>query len=316
MRAALPASLAAGLFGLALGACEPLPSAVDAASVDADARGDASPDAAAAACDAAAGPLACEDLTPDPSCSERWVVGVRGRIVAAADAAPVEGGRPQLCVRVSPAGGLVCLKPPSSASDGSFTIVVPEAVRCMEQAAMRVLAPGQPFATTYCHVALGAESAVLELSEPFALHAVEPGAVPARGDLTMERPVVLAGGLTLELAPDAFADLADYDALASGRYAALPCDLSADVIAAWAFSPEVRLDGGAAITLDDSLGLAPDTEVELVIVGGLETTLIDGTPVPEAELGVIGTGRVSADGTRIETSARLPYLSWLGIRPR
>lgn len=307
----------------AMGAgCGAEASTEDAGTADAAAMEDASPpeDAALAfdgsACDASASPLACEDLTPDPTCAARWVVGVRGSIEEEGGT-PVEAGRAQLCVRLSPSEALACLSPPISDAEGRFTIVAPTFARCMSSAAMRVLAPGQPFATTYCHVELGASGAVVDLDAPFVLHRVSAAIAPARGEGASEREIGLPGGLFLTLAPDALPEPSNYAELAGARVASgLPCGVGGDAIAVWALAPEVSVSGGAALRIEDGLGLAPGTEVELLVLGGLETRLEDGTLVPEAELAVFGTGMVSIDGARIETSARLPYLSWLAVRER
>lgn len=288
----------------------------DAGSEDAG----AAMDAGGPGCDAGAGdPLGCEDLTPDPTCEERWVVAVQGD-VETAEGAPVEGARPQLCARVAPAGALICLAPPETDAAGAFTIVVPEEIRCLEEAAMRVLAPGQPFGTTYCPIDLGADGSVVDVAEPYALVPVTAATVPPRGDGRMERDVVFGGGVTLGIAPDGIAG-DGYEALAGGPASVDPAPCFADGVAldgAYVFAPEGTILGGAPVRIPNDDCLAPGTVVDLYVLGGLETELIDGTPVDEAELVTFGTATVSADGSEIvsDLDVRLPYLSWLAWRAR
>lgn len=261
-------------------------------------------------------PYGCEDLTPDPSCPASWVVGVTGRIQTAAGVG-VEGARPQLCVRLHPDDVLVCLSPPATDANGDFAIVVPAELRCMTRAAMRAIAPRMPLATTYCpvHFAPGA-GPIVAIAEPYVLHPVEPAVVPPIGDEVAQRDVAFPGGLVLTLAPVDLPMAGDYEALSGGavEVAATGCfagDLAPD--GAYAFDPETSVDAGAAVSIPNSTGLAAGTEVDLYVLGGLETRLIDGTQVEEGVLGRVGPATVSADGTAIVggPDSRLPYLSWL-----
>jgi len=287
----------------------------------ADAGADAAVDAGRPACDGGPDPLGCERLSADPSCEARWIVGVRGRVVTSGGD-PVAGARPQLCARVSAASGLVCLVPPASDASGEFTVVVPEDIRCLESAAMRVLAPGEPLATTYCPLDLGAgPGAVLELAEPYELAPVSPATErPARGDETEMRDVTLPGGVTLTLAPAGLTG-DGYEELAGARVDVdpAPCfarDLALD--GAYAFDPEGPVVAGAGVRVANEDGLLPGTVVDLYVLGGLDTRLIDGTFVDEAELVAFGTATVGADGAEIvsDPDVLLPYLSWLAWKAR
>ena len=297
---------------LLVAACDG-PSASDDASVDSSAA-DASD-----ACMPTTDPFECEDRTVDPSCGGRWVVGLQGEIVRATDGAPIEEGFAQLCARTDPDDTLFCLSPAMSGADGRFAIVNPEEIRCLGRAAMRVLAPGRMFATTYCPVELGAgPDVIVNVPDPYALFGVAAASAPPRGDETMPREVAFDGSVTLTLAPDALVG-SGYTDLAGARVdvSEAPC-LPIAVDAAYAFAPEGPIEGGAAVVLPNDLGLSPGAQVDLFVLGGLETRLADDTFVEEGELAQFGAGTVSADGTTIvgDADARLPYLSWLAWRAR
>ena len=159
-------------------------------------------------------PFACEDLTPDPACGARWVVGVTGRIETTLGA-PVDGARAQLCVRVHPSEVLICLPPPVADAEGAFVIVVPREARCQSRAAMRAIAPGRGLATTYCPVALDASAGPLvEVAAPYRLPPVTAAAAPPRGDPDAERDVVFSDGAVLTIAPSALPSTDEYAGLA------------------------------------------------------------------------------------------------------
>ena len=61
-------------------------------------------------------------------------------------------------------------------------------------------------------------------------------------------------------------------------------------------------------------GLAEGTRVELLVLGGLETRLADGTSVHEADFDVFGTATVTDGMIVSDPGSELPYLSWLGYR--
>jgi len=292
-----------------------------AAPLDAQAIGDAGADAGPPCEPPADDPFACEDLTPDPSCDAHWVVGATGHMITAAGD-PVESGRAQFCVRLAPDDRLVCLFPPQTNAAGEFAIIVPEELRCLNRAAMRAIAPGQPLGTSYCPVEFEMGNApIVELSDPYVLHPVEPAVVPPVGDEIAQRDVTFDGGLVLTLAPVDFASSPDYEALAGAPVdvAATACfrgDLALN--GAYVFSPEVVVEAGAAVSIPNADGLAAGSVVDLYVLGGLETRLLDGTMVEEGELAAIGPATVNADGSAIlsDPDTRLPYLSWLVWRAR
>lgn len=326
MRFAAPRApwvLGALLGALALAGCDG--DGGDDAGADAGAMdaGEAPMDAGEPGCDAGADPFSCEDLTPDPSCPASWVVGLTGTVVDEAGA-PVQGAFTQACLRLHPDDSLVCLSPPpgGTAADGSFAIVIPESLRCINRAVMRVIAPTLPFATTYCPIVFGPDvTPIFDVADPYVMRPVAPATVPARGDETMARDVTFPDGVVLTLAPRAIPMSGDYDELAGGTVdaSATACFAGGETFdGAYVFSPESPVTGGARVSLPNADGLSPGAQVDLFLLGGLETYLLDGTMIEEAELGSVGTATVSADGTVIETDpgSELPYLSWLVWKAR
>jgi len=277
-------------------ACGPTPFVSDAGSDPVD---------AAESADAA-------DDAPLPACGATAVDVVRGRVLDASGA-PVERARPQLCARLEPDGRLVCLTPPFSGADGTFTIEVPPEVRCMRSAAMRVLVTGGPYATTYCPIDLAPTSAgTLEIARAVELFEVLREPLPPVGDPATPREVQLGGALVLEVSPADVGGEADYARLGA-----------ADVEPSRSCVPEARaLEGLVAATPEVELdapfrllgsGLAEGTRVDLFLIGGLGTRLADGTEVEEAQLVRFGGGSVEADGSITpEAGLRLPHLGWLG----
>ena len=300
---------------LALG-CDPAVDPIDA-GVDA---GDGLPDAQVCT-PPDDDPFGCEDLTQDPACPASWVVGVTGRIETSAGVG-VENARAQLCVRLHPDDRLICLSPPATDANGDFTIVLPIELRCLNRAAMRAIAPRMPLATTYCPVEfeVGADP-IVAIADPYVLHPTTAGTVPPVGDENAQREVTLPDGLVLTLAPVDFPSHDDYLELAGARVDASATTCFAEGVVfdgAYVFQPEAEVLAGAAVSIPNTDGLAPDAEVDLYILGGLETRLIDGTMVEEGVIAQVGPATVSADGTMIVAGpdSRIPYLSWLTWKAR
>jgi hypothetical protein len=188
---------------------------------------------------------------------------------------------------------------------------------------MRVLLPGAQFGTTYCHIALEPVGGELSLSDPFVLYAsAVPTTLPAEGDPSVVRTVVFEGGLELDVTPDAIGFGGSYDDLAARRVDVAgdpPCFARGafGLVDLWVLEPEVAIRSpGFPFRIPNATGLAPGTPVDLLLLGGLDTELADGTAVEEADFVVFATGTVRADGSRIDPdgAAGLPYLSWLGVR--
>lgn len=258
-------------------------------------------------------------------CFATWVETITGRIVDEAGA-PVAGARPQACLRVAPGGALVCLAPPIAGTDGTYVITVSGFERCVQGAALRVLLPASAFATTYCHVDVSdAVEGRLAVAEPTVLYATTPAVtLPPLGDESAARTVVFDDGLELDVIPAELGFEVEYTELRAGRVpidAQVPCFARglAGLAGLYAFGDEGTVEGGTfALRIPNTTGLAPGSAVELLVLGGLETLLADGTPVPEADLGAFGSATVSADGATIasDPGSGLPHFTWLAYRPR
>ncbi|MCS6798185.1 MAG: hypothetical protein NZ898_06610 [Myxococcota bacterium] len=275
------------------------------------------------------GGLGDVDRTPDPACrgEGRWILAATGAVVSD-DGHPVQNARVQLCVRTHPDERLICLPPPATDAEGRYEILVPPEARCMRRAVMRVLVSGAPYATTYCPVALDdVVDAVLVTRRPWVLFSLRPvDPLPPSDDPEAMQDVVLDGGLRLTLAPSMLGLGGDWSQWASRRIdlsaanAVRPCfaDRVPGALVAWGLRPEASVDApGARVRIEGGFGLGAGSPVELMLLGGLDTRLADGTVVEEAELATVWTGRVAADGRSINPSGSetgLTYLSWLVLR--
>lgn len=256
------------------------------------------------------------DTTADPACTGTWLAAATGRIVDEAGA-PIEAGRPQLCLTRSD-GSFLCTEPPASRADGWYVQVVGEENRCVSTIALRALLPGSSLATTYCHVDLVAEAGVYHRDEPIVLYALDaPVVLPPEGDAEMAREVTLADGVVIGgvLPSELFGD---YGSIAGRRVTTTPCFAEgADLDGLYALGPEgYPSETGYSVRIPNATGLMEGTVVDLLVLGGLNTRLVGGDIVEEADLAVFGTGTV-IDGVIVgDPSARLPELTWLGYRAR
>jgi len=192
----------------------------------------------------------------------------------------------------------------------------------MNRAAMRVLAPNANMSTAYCKMPLDPDEPDLQLSDTFVLHptTVVPN-LPDEGDRQAVRTITFAEGLELDFTPQDYFGF-PYANLASTKIAPDAnglcfVDSSNNLEALFAFSPEGDVRGKFPMRVSNSTGLAPNTVVDLYILGGLNCTLEDGTHLEEADWHQYGTGTVSADGTTIDAEeAGLPCLTWFGYAAR
>ena len=269
---------------------------------------DAAPDASATS-DAA--------LTDSPAAqctAGTWVRRVEGRALDELGA-PIGEGRAQLCVHVAPDDRLVCLVPPRTSADGAFTIEVDESIHCLTSATLRLLVPSGGFATTYCPVDVTlARAGALSLALPFvATHVPPSSALPPRGDAAQSREVDL-GAATLQLAPSALPNEQDYARL--GARAVMPSTSCVPAMRAMdglvLFAPESELTQPVALSLRIPSASAGE-RYALHLLGGIGTTLADGSPVEEGALGLLGIETADATG-RVTLTAPLRYLSQVGFR--
>lgn len=229
--------------------------------------------------------------------------------------APIAEGRAQLCARVAPDDHLVCLVPPTTDATGAFVIEVDPSIRCLTSATLRVIVPRGGFATTYCPVDLTPTSAgQLTLVAPLVVTQVPAAtALPPLGDASQVREVDLGAALLL-LAPSALASPESYARLGARNVApataCVPAMRAMDGVVL--FSPESELTEPATLRLRIPEATAGE-RFELHVLGGIGTTLADGSTVDEAEVALLGTERAEADGT-VTLSAPLHYLSQVGWR--
>ncbi len=252
------------------------------------------------------------DVSGAASCGRDYTAAVTGQMIDDTGA-PIEGGRPQMCIHRED-GASVCLQPPETRPDGFWVQVIAEANRCIDRVALRASLPGGGFATTYCPLSLTLEDSVYHHPVPIVLHRLEQEGLPAEGDSEAPRDVALSGGVVLtDVIP---AELfGDYDKVGA-RHVAEPCfGQDARLEGVWALGPEAYpSDAGYGVRLPNVTGLAEGTRIELLVLGGLATRLLDGTQVPEAELAVFGQGEVIGDVIVGDDDARLPELTWVAYR--
>jgi hypothetical protein len=253
--------------------------------------------------------------SPAAQCSEAtWVRRVEGRALDELGA-PIGDGRAQLCVHVAPDDRLVCLVPPRTNADGTFTIEVDESIHCLTSATLRLLVPSGGFATTYCPVDVTrAGAGALSLEVPIVVTHVPPSsALPPRGDAAQSREVDL-GVATLQLAPSALPNEQDYARL--GARAVMPSTSCVPAMRAMdglvLFAPESELTQPVALSLRIPSASAGE-RYALHLLGGIGTTLADDTPVAEGELALLGIETADATG-RVTLTAPLRYLSQVGFR--
>ena len=255
------------------------------------------------------------DRTVDPACDDTWVAAAVGRVVDE-QGNGLGDSKAQLCVHTEER--FVCLGPPESKPDGSFVRIVEEMdLRCMTELGIRSLVPNGPFATTYCDVPLRSENGVLYIDEPIVLYETQAGELPPAGDENSIRDVRFADGLVLEVAPSQLGSA--YDQLRATRVdpADRPCFAQGHegLRALYGFQPERAVGGGGfRVRMPNHDNLPEGTEVELLILGGLETLLADGRQVDVAELEAYGRGTVVDNEVVSNDGSELPYLSWVGYR--
>jgi hypothetical protein len=261
------------------------------------------------------------DLTRDPSCPAdvAWVGEVIGDVVDESGA-PVDNAIAQMCVRTH--GGLfLCLQPTPTDTDGSFHIVVADNARCADRATLRILVPQADRGTVYCGVALSLTEASLHLDTPFVMVATaQPTVRPAIGDEGEARTVQFGDGLEIDVTPSALVFPADYERLAAR--ALTTADVPACLLEGapafdglYVFSPESELSQSSfAMRIPNSAGLSNDAQVELWLLGGLSTSLADGTRVQEGVWQQFGTGTVSGPVIDVPAAQGLPSFNWFGFR--
>lgn len=220
----------------------------------------------------------------------------------------------------------VCLPPALANEDGVMTVVPPsdpQDMRCIETAALRVLAPGAGRATTYCVLEPEGDPS-LWIEDPFVLPRLTPAIdLPPAGDRDEPREVRFDDGLVVTLSPDGFFSLssAGYEELAARRIPTDARGLCGDAPTfdgLYAFYPEADVDDpGFPVSIPNVHGWAAGTEVELFVLGGIECHLVgEDEHLAEGTWAKFGEATVSGDGATIDSNpgVGLPCLTWMAYR--
>lgn len=259
--------------------------------------------------------------TRDPSCPDTlaWVATVRSRVVDPVGVGLADA-RVQLCVWTDEPR-MLCLEPGRTDEHGDVLIEVAEAARCMVSATARVLLPQSRRPALYCDVELSVEDATLTVPDPYVLlEAPAPILVPPLGDETAPRQMDL-GGVRVDAIPNAIG-AEEYGRMAAARLTLdeVPGCLAENAPAfdaLVAFAPEVDVEGpGFSFSLDNTLGLDAGEHLELMVQGGIDCRLEDGTLLEKGLWHALGDAVVDASGATIQGqgASALPCLGWVGLR--
>ena len=225
----------------------------------------------------------------------------------------------QICVRLFENGELLCLRPSDTRTSGQFLLRIGESARCMTSATLRILKPLTDHATAYCHLPDG--EGLIEIADPFTLYrTTRASTLPPEGDKLTIRTVEFANvGVQIDVVPDLLysGGAPPYEMLAATKIQpgdprfCLVEESPFDGIIA--FSPELDIEDTPA-PLRIQTELAPGTQVDLYVLGGLSCLLADGTLVEEgtwaqfASTTVGDAGLISVDDD--EGIPCLNYLAW------
>lgn len=261
------------------------------------------------------------DSKPSPGgggCEGYTVASLRGYVFDEAGLGR-PGVKAQLCIREGTSDRLTCLRPVDTDAQGAFFISVPDDTRCMGVAALRILAPGEAAATSYCHLDLSTGPDVV-LPSPLTLFATRtPASRPEADPLDRTaHPVDFGDGLEVDIAPGRLYG-GSYDQLSARRIdpttpgLCFPEEIRA-FDGLFAFAPEADVEGpGLAMRIATSE--PPLTAVALYVLGGQGCTDAHGDLIPEAGWLDFGTGIVGDDGyIHVGAEGGLPCLSWFGYR--
>ena len=190
------------------------------------------------------------------------------------------------------------------------------------------------FTPLNCHYDLAdmpMENNVAVFTEPFVLRAMPEAGVLV--PMEVDVPVELAGdGLSVTVSPDDWLGGVWEDTTV--RIMAYPLDLQTPCFihgdnmpdGLYAMTPDwlgFQVPGGLEVKFDNTAGLAPGDQVDLFVVGGLDTSIkpLDGSDHILVGTGAeypLGTGTVNEDGSKIvsDPGAGMPGLGWIGWRKK
>jgi hypothetical protein len=262
-------------------------------------------------------PLLTEsDRTPDPACTASWVAAMTARVVDG-DGRPVSGALVAPCLRLGDGTG-TCLAPATTAASGWAVATLEPSLRCVERMALRVVAPGPSFATTYQRLDMTPTRAVLDAPDDLVVVRTSPAlSREDAGDGQTPREVALAGDVTLTLRPAGIDDPGAYGsiglAVVPGADAPAFMHQAGEPALTLAFSPDAELLEPGRVELPAPAGLGDGAELELWVLGGLYTPLESGEVIEEGALGRFGVATVREGRVTIEA---LPRLGWIALVPR
>lgn len=252
------------------------------------------------------------DLSGGADCTGDYTAAITGRIIDG-DGNAVEGGRAQLCIHRTDEN-FICLSPALSEASGWWVRSVDEENRCIDRIALRSTSPDDRVATTYCPVDLIVESGIHEHPFDIVLYELDDVALPPVGDENTPREVTIGDGLVLtNIVPERF--FGRYEEIGATRVDS-PCfGEGMNLDGAYALGPEaLPSEEGFNVRVPNTTGLADGTRVELFILGGLFTVLVDDTVVEESTLAKFGEGTVVGDMIVGDADALLTELTWLAYR--
>lgn len=252
------------------------------------------------------------DLSGGVDCTGDYTAAITGRIVDD-EGTPVEGARAQLCIHRTD-GNFICLSPALSEVSGWWVRAVAEEHRCIDRVALRATSPLDRIATSYCPVDLAVEEGIYEHPVDIVVYELDDVALPPIGDENAPREVTIGDGLVLtNVVPERF--FGRYEEIGATRVEA-PCFAEGmNLDGVYALGPEaLPSEEGFGVRIPNTTGLPDGTRVELFILGGLFTVLLDETVVEESTLAKFGEGTVTGDTIVGDPEARLTELTWLAYR--
>ena len=220
-----------------------------------------------------------------------------------------------------------CLNPVFTGGDGSYSVSIPEAKRCLMEAIVHIVPTvDRTYNSVYCSIDLGRGGEV-SVDEPVELRKAPAPNADTLGNGAQPHDIVAADGTTLTVVPD---DLPLWDATYSDLRLLVwndawgwPCFIDPDDTpdGLVALIPELEFyssHDAVHIGFPNNAGLDAGVEVDLYAVGGIGSKLWDGTKVHEGAWIIIGRAVVSPDGSMIETPAGegLPFWTWVGWKKR
>ncbi len=253
------------------------------------------------------------DPTPDPACNGRWTTTLEGRLIDDNND-PIAAGLAQTCIRAQGGASLLCLRPETTCTDGTFANEIPMNGRCVEAMIMHSFVPGGDYADTYCELELPANGVQVTLADPVPVYRTTPPVnLPPEGDRSVARTVDFGRGLTMEVTPNGIFE--GYDQLSAYELQPnhpSPCFIGngdPDFTRVIGFAPNLDITGGDWPFRIANSGLNPGANVNFYVLGGLDCRLVDqGELVEEAHWEQYATGTVNADGS---LDGNLPCLNWV-----